>query len=191
MPRVHTASANSLVYVRRFRRPARLLGMLFLAVGISLCVGQWLAPPAAMRPSARAIALAAGLLCTLLGGTLLLGRAGRAIDHATGTATRWWGLGIPLLRRSRSLAEIASVVSLADDRARDYAVYLLDASGEAWEFLNSRDAAVVRQVAAEVAAFLGRPWFDQTYMAADTTPAMQTAGAEEAVTPPPPPEPHQ
>lgn len=191
MPRVYTTSANSLVYVRRFRRPARFLGMLCLAVGLSLCVGLWLAPQATMQSSARAIAFAAGLLCTLLGSTLLLGRAGRAIDHASGMASRWWGLGIPLLRRSRTLAQITSVVAVADDGAREYSVYLLDAAGEAWAFLGSRDATVVRQVAAEVAAFLGRPWFDQTYVAAETAPAMQTAGAEETATPCPPPELHQ
>lgn len=191
MPRVYSASANSLVYVRRFRRPARLLGMVFVAVGLSLCLGLWLAPPANMPSSTRAVALATGLLSTMLGGTLLLGRAGRAIDHASGTASRWWGLGIPLMRCSRPLAEVVSVAAAVDDRTREFAVYLVDASGEAWEFLGSRDAAVVRQVAAEVAVFLGRPWLDQTCVTSAAGPTIQTAGAEETANTRLPPERHQ
>lgn len=188
---MHTARLGSLVYVRRFRRPARLVGMLYLAVGLSLCVGLWLAPWGAMQSAARAMAMAAGLLCTLLGVTLLLGRAGREIDSTSGTASRWWGLGVPLVRRSQTLTEITSVAAVAEEGASAYAVYLINVAGEAWEFLRSRDVDVARQVAAETAAFLGRPWFDQTCLQPHTTPAPETLGAEEAATAPPPTDLHQ
>ena len=187
MPRVY-ARSGALVYVRRFRKPARLLGMLYLAVGLSLCVGLWLAPSGAMRSSVRGVALAAGLVCTFVGAGLFLGRAGRTIDHEMGTASRWWGLGVPLVRQSRSLEEIAAVAAVGDDCA-GYSVCLLDAAGTPWEFLATRELEAARHVAAEAAAFLGRPWYDLTQVQQDCPP--HETSSEPAGASPVPPEPYQ
>jgi hypothetical protein len=166
MARVYKPESGQLMYVRQFRTAARMVGILYLAVGIPLCIGVWLGPTGSMSARAQALALAAGLLCTALGALLAWGRTARVIDISAGVAVCSWGLGVPMLRRTWPLAEVSSVAAVVKDGARRFAICLVDATGGAWEFLSCPDANGARQISAEVAGFLGRPWYDHTQLPA-------------------------
>ncbi|MCL6502227.1 MAG: hypothetical protein K6T86_06040 [Pirellulales bacterium] len=163
---MYKPESGQLMYVRRFRTAARMVGILYLAVGIPLCMGVWLGPTGSMSTRAQALALAAGLLCTALGALLAWGRTARVIDISAGVAVCSWGLGIPMLRRTWPLAEVSSVAAVVKDGARRFAICLVDATGGAWELLSCPDASGARQISAEVAGFLGRPWYDHTQLPA-------------------------
>jgi hypothetical protein len=156
MPRIATRHAHQLAYRQRFSVGVRMFGCLLLLAG-SIVLAATIAK-ARQRSTSETpwLTVSIGLVLAVCGAVLLCGERGKRIDRQYKTVTRWWGIVIPLWRRTRDLQPFQALVVESREEASvpRWRVSLFGAPAERLELFDLPSHEVAQAVAQQVAAFL-------------------------------------
>lgn len=136
-----------------------LFGLPFLIAGIGVIGFAFAAPSSGGKPPPWFVIIPFGSIFVAVGGAITFGRAGVVIDKASHTITTWWGLLVPMHKKTHPLAAYDRVtVSREVRRSKNstYTVYpvRIESDDHRISYCEHQDPLKSRQEAETVAKFL-------------------------------------